>query len=157
MDSTPLGILTEFLDNAFDPTMITDVANLLVADDATYVSLNFEDADLAKIMPWAGTKRGRAAFVDNFLNISKQWTLEEFTPLETLVDGEKVALFGRFTLKSRTLGISATSPAAVLAKVADGKITYFQYMEDTFATARTFRSGGQWTINAKPGVDTFEV
>jgi hypothetical protein len=46
---------------------------------------------------------------------------------------------------------------AVLAKVIDGRITYFQYMEDTFATARSFRSGGTWTIDAAPDAEPFDI
>jgi hypothetical protein len=30
-------------------------------------------------------------------------------------------------------------------------------MEDTFATALTFRTSGTWTIDAAPGAETFEV
>lgn len=71
-------------------------------------------------------------------------------PLDTLVDGDKVALIGRFTLRSTTLGKAVTSACAVLVKVGDGKIRYFQYMEDTFATALMFRTSGTWTIGAVP-------
>ncbi|KRD07846.1 hypothetical protein ASE48_10495 [Mycobacterium sp. Root265] len=158
MTADPLTVLTEFLADAFDPDKITEVTERLVADDATYVSLTFDpDPGLHEIMPWAGTNHGKSAFVDNFRGVSTQWRLEDFTPLDTLVDGDKVALFGRFTLRSVTLDKAVTSPCAVLAKVSDGKIRYFQYMEDTFATALTFRSSGTWTIDAVPGADTFEV
>lgn len=158
MTADPLTVLTEFLADAFDPDKITEVTERLVADDATYVSLTFDpDPGLHEIMPWAGTNRGKSAFVNNFRGVSRQWRLEDFTPLDTLVDGDKVALFGRFTLRSVTLGKAVTSPCAVLAKVSDGKIRYFQYMEDTFATALTFRTSGTWTIDAVPGAETFEV
>lgn len=148
--SDPLRIVQEFLDGAFDPDRIEDAAERLVATDATYVSLNFDDPDLERLMPWAGTKHGREAFVANFLGVAAQWTLEGFEMLDTLTDGDRVALFGSFTLRSRTLGQATTSPMAILAKVVDGQIAYFQYMEDTFATARTFRSGGTWTVRADP-------
>ncbi|MCW2983755.1 MAG: hypothetical protein JWR63_1325 [Conexibacter sp.] len=148
--TTPLSILQEFLDGAFDPDRIADVTERLVAEDATYVSLNFDDPDLRRLMPWAGTKQGRQAFIGNFLGVAAQWWLEGFEVTDTLVDGDRVALFGSFTLRSRTLGQAATSPMVVFAKVTDGHINYFQYMEDTFATARTFRSGGTWTIQADP-------
>ncbi len=38
---------------------------MVVAPDTTYVSLNTEDAELNKIMPWAGTSYGPQAFLDN--------------------------------------------------------------------------------------------
>lgn len=38
-----------------------DVVNRVVAPDATYVSLNTENPELNKIMPWAGTSHGPQA------------------------------------------------------------------------------------------------
>jgi hypothetical protein len=94
MAASPLDVLREFLADAFNPTTVEAVTERVVADDATYVSLSFDGSELQRIMPWAGTKHGKAAFVENFRGVRKQWTLEEFKTLETLVDGEKVALFG---------------------------------------------------------------
>ncbi len=42
------------------------------------------------------------------------------------------------------------SPFSIHAKVRDGKIVYFQFVEDTFATARAFSSAGTWTIKTDP-------
>jgi uncharacterized protein len=43
-----------------------------------------------------------------------------------------------------------TSPFAVYAKVVGGRCTYMQFMEDTFATSASFRSGGAWTFRSDP-------
>lgn len=156
--NSPLEILQEFLTEAFDPNKVSAAADRLVAEDADYVSLNFENPELGRLMPWAGTSHGRQAFVDNFTGVTHHWAPEAFEVMDTVSEGERVALFGRFTLRSKTLGKAATSPCAVLAKVRDGRITYFQFMEDTFATARTFRSGGTWTIKADPDTtEPFEI
>jgi ketosteroid isomerase-like protein len=48
------------------------------------------------------------------------------------------------------LGKQVTSPFAIFAKVADGKVTYLQFMEDTFATASSFRSDGEWHFRSNP-------
>lgn len=32
----------------------------------------------------------------------------------------------------------------------DPVVTYMQYMEDTFGTGSTFRSGGTWTFQGNP-------
>ena len=53
-------------------------------------------------------------------------------------------MFGSFTYRTRTLAKDITSPFALLAKVADHKISYIQFLEDTFGTASTFRAGGTW-------------
>jgi ketosteroid isomerase-like protein len=143
-------VVREFLTEAFDPRKLSDAVTRLVAVDATYVSLNFDNPELRRIMPWAGTKHGRNAFAENFAGVTKCWKDEAFQVMDTISEGECVALFGSFTLRSRKLVRVATSAFAVLAKVRDDRITYFQFMEDTFATAQTFRSGGAWRIEADP-------
>ena len=70
---------------------------------------------------------------------------------------ENVAVFGTFTYKSNTLRKVATSPFSILAKVKNGKIVYFQFMEDTFATAATFRVSGHWRIHSDPKGAEFEL
>lgn len=65
-------------------------------------------------------------------------------------DGESVGVFGRFTYESTVLSKSVTSPFSVFAKVRNGRCTYMQFMEDTFATAASFRSGGSWAFQSDP-------
>ena len=68
-----------------------------------------------------------------------------------MIEGEdKVAVFGRFTYRSNTLGKAVTSPFAILARMIDGRVTYMQFMEDTFGTAATFRAGGEAVFRADP-------
>ncbi len=61
-----------------------------------------------------------------------------------------MAVFGRFTYRSVTMGKAMTSPFAILAKVRDGQVTFMQFMEDTYGTAATFRSGGVTTYRSDP-------
>jgi len=66
-------------------------------------------------------------------------------------------VFGKFSLRSRTLGIGVSSPMCVIATVHQEKIARFVYLEDTLATASTFRAGGAWVIAARTGEPGFEV
>ena len=132
-----------------DPTN-PDVVHRLVAPDATYVSLNFDNPDLQRIMPWAGTRTGPEAVLDTYTRVNRFWRSEAFEIAELFGEGENVAVFGRFTYRSTTLGKAATSPFAILAKVRGGQIAFMQFMEDTFATASTFRSGGAATYRSDP-------
>ncbi|MBV9310387.1 MAG: nuclear transport factor 2 family protein [Solirubrobacterales bacterium] len=150
MRRTPLEVVQDFLAHAFNPDEIDDAVERLVAPDATYVSLSYDDPELNRIMPWAGTKHGAQAFIDNFKGVRAHWWNDTFGITDTVEQDGKVAIFGHFTLRSVTLNQAAESPFVVFAKVEDERITYFQYMEDTFATARTFREGGTWTIRADP-------
>lgn len=52
VSTRPVDIVRKLLDNATDPAAITD----LVAEDATYISLNSDDEELRRMMPWTGTK-----------------------------------------------------------------------------------------------------
>ena len=132
-----------------DPTN-PDVVHRLVAPDATYVSLNFDNPELQRIMPWAGTRTGPEAVLDTYTRVNRFWRSEAFEIGELFGEGGSVAVFGRFTYRSVTLGKAVTSPFAILAKVRDGQISFMQFMEDTFGTAATFRSGGVATYRSDP-------
>jgi uncharacterized protein len=150
MARTPIDVLQDFLLNAFNPDRLDDAVARLVADDATYVSLSYDDPDLARIMPWAGTKHGKEVFASNFRGVTTCWTNDAFEVRDTIEEGEKVVLFESFTLRSTVLNKSVTSAFAVFALVRDDKIRYFQYMGDTFATAPSFLDSGTWVFRADP-------
>ena len=50
-----------------------------------------------------------------------------------------------------------TSPFAILVRVSGGLVTYLQFMEDTYATAASFRSAGSWTVHGDPAGQALEV
>jgi uncharacterized protein len=143
---SPTEVLSSILKN---PTDIEHVRSL-VAPDVTYVSLNYDNPDLKKIMPWCGTSRGPESIVKTFLDVSRYWEVQSFET-EALFGSEVcAAMFGRFSYKSTVLSKAVTSPFAVFAKVERGLCTYLQFMEDTFATGASFRSGGSWTFQSNP-------
>jgi uncharacterized protein len=92
-----------------------------------------------------------------FTDVSRFWKINSFDVLDIFGSDGRVAAFGRFTYTSTVLGKEVTSPFAVLAKVEDGKVVYTQFMEDSFATARSFMAGGTWTIHSDPGGSVIEV
>ena len=50
-----------------------------------------------------------------------------------------------------------TSPFAILLRVVDGKVTHFQFLEDSYATAASFRKDGSWTVQTEPDAAPFQV
>jgi uncharacterized protein len=143
-------------------TLLNDVRNpdtvqSLCAPDVTYVSLNYSNPDLHKIMPWCGTGRGVEAISRTFHEVSDYWNIDSFSPETVFEEGENVAVFGRFTYTSAKLRKSVTTPFAIFCKVNDGKVTYMQFMEDTFATAASFRSGGTWKFQSDPHGGEVEI
>ena len=71
--------------------------------------------------------------------------------------GENVAVFGDFCYKSKSLAKVVSSPFSILVKVVDGKVTYLQFLEDSYATASSFRKSGSWTVQTEPGAEPIEV
>ena len=143
---SPTEVLSAILRN---PTDIDHVRSL-VAPDVTYVSLNYDNPDLKKIMPWAGTSRGPESIVKTFVDVSRYWQVQSFESEALFGSAPYAAMFGRFTYKSAVLSKVVTTPFAVFAKVEHGVCTYLQFMEDTFATGASFRSGGSWIFQSNP-------
>lgn len=120
------------------------------APDVTYVSLNFDNPTLKRVMPWCGTQQGPEVIVKTFVDVGRFWAVEAFEPRAVFGSGEHAAMFGSFTYRSTALGKQVTSPFAVYARVVDGKCVYLQFMEDTLATTESFRKSGEWAIHSDP-------
>jgi uncharacterized protein len=143
---SPMEILSAILKN---PTDIDHVRSL-VTPDVTYVSLNYSNPDLKKIMPWCGTSHGPESIVKTFLNVGRYWEVQSLEPEVLFGSDTYAAVFGRFTYRSIVLSKVVTSPFAVFARCEAGRCSYLQFMEDTFATVASFRSGGAWTFQSNP-------
>jgi ketosteroid isomerase-like protein len=153
MSADPIEVVGEWLQNLLDP----GVVKRLVAPEATYVSLNTDDPELQKIMPWTGTSRGPKAFLDNLGTMFARWENQAFNVTAMFGSGENVAVFGDFRYRSYSLGKVVSSPFSIFLKVVDGKVTYLQFLEDSYATASSFRKSGSWTVQTEPGAEPIEV
>jgi uncharacterized protein len=143
---SPKEILSAILKNSTD----IDHVRSLVTPDVTYVSLNYSNPDLKRIMPWAGTSKGPESIVRTFVDVARYWEVVSFEP-NALFDSERyAAMFGKFTYTSTVLKKVVTSPFAVFAVCENGRCNYLQFMEDTLATSASFRSGGSWTFKSNP-------
>lgn len=154
--SASLAIVLDFLSNT-TPDKVEAAATRLVAPDAVYISLSFNNPELKKIEPWTGTAKGPGAYSSTFLQVADYWDIEDFTISNKLASGEDVAIFGKFTYRSVEVGHVFTSPFSIHAKVRDGKIVYFQFLEDTYASASSFRQSGSWTVKTTKAIPAFEV
>lgn len=131
MLTTLTSVLQQLLSNATNPAVVAD----LTTADVSYVSLNFDDPDLKKILPWTGTHKGRQAIVDSYTGVQTFWKTIDLKINDTIEQENRVAFFGSFTYESNTTGRRITSPFALLARFEEGKITYLQFLEDTYGTA----------------------
>jgi ketosteroid isomerase-like protein len=151
MSQSPIDVVGRWLQNLMDP----DVVYELVAPDAAYVSLNTENVELKQILPWAGTSHGPQAFLDALGAIFERWEKQAFNVTTMFGDYENVAVFGDFQYKSRSLGKVVTSPFSIHVRVVDGQVSYVQFLEDTYATAGSFRKEGTWTVQTEPDTAPF--
>jgi ketosteroid isomerase-like protein len=151
-----LAVVVDFLSHTA-PDEVEAAALRLVAPDAVYISLNFDNPELKQIEPWTGTASGRDAYSRTFLQVAAYWAIEAFSVTSAFASGEDVAIFGSFTYRSVAVGRVFTSPFSVHAKVRDGQIVYFQFMEDTYASASSFRQSGSWTVKTTEATAAFEV
>ncbi|WP_353140745.1 nuclear transport factor 2 family protein [Acinetobacter pragensis] len=141
----PKDVVLAFLMNT-SKELVAYAAEKLVAADADYVSLNFSNPELKQIEPWAGTSKGREVYIYTFSNVGTYWNIDDFQITDLISENETVAVFGQFTYTSVVAQQTFTSPFSIKAMVKNGLITYFQFMEDTYASAASFRVAGEWII-----------
>ena len=153
MPADPIDVVSEWLQSLLDP----DVINRLVAPDATYVSLNTDDPELQKIMPWTGTWHGPQAFLDNLREMLTRWENQAFNVSEIFASGANVAVFGDFRYRSKSLDKTVRSPFSIHVKVVDGKVTYLQFLEDSYGTAGSFKTGGATRFHSDPSGKAVEA
>jgi uncharacterized protein len=151
--ATPVEVVGEWLQSLLDP----EVVHRVVAPDATYVSLNSDNPELKRIMPWTGTSKGPQAFLDNLGMMFTRWENQAFNVTAMFGSDENVAVFGDFRYKSHSLGKVVISPFSIFVKVVKGQVTYLQFQEDSYATAASFRKNGTWTVQTEPDAAPFQV
>ena len=149
--------LTAVLQQLLQNTSNLNLLQQLMTPDATYVSLNFANPELKKIEPWAGTHKGPEALPDVFAAIQRFWKTLDFKVTDTIEQGSRVAFFGSFTYKSNTTGKEITSPFGLLARFEGGKVAYVQFLEDSYGTAGSFKTGGATRFHSDPSGKEIEV
>ena len=149
--------LTAVLQQLLQNTSNLKVLRQLMTPDATYVSLNFDNPELKKIEPWTGTHKGPQALSEVFATIQRFWKTLDFKVTDTIEQGSRVALFGSFTYKSNATGREITSPFGLLARFEGDKVAYLQFLEDSYGTAGSFKTGGSSRFHSDPSGKEVEV
>lgn len=147
------AVLQQLLQNTTNPKALGQ----LMTPDAVYVSLNFNNPELKKIEPWAGTHKGPQSIPEVFAGIQSFWKTLDFKVTDTIEQGNRVAFFGSFTYKSNTTGKEITSPFSVLARFEGDKVAYLQFLEDSYGTAGSFKTGGTTRFHSDPSGKEVEV
>jgi hypothetical protein len=144
---TPIEVVQKLLSNPLD----IENVRVATAPNVQYVSLNKNNPDLTRVLPWAGEHVGPEEILKAFQGMYAMWETVGFEVKIIFGQGEDVAVFGEFTYRSRVLGKLAPSPFGIHVKVKDGKITYILFLEDTFMTTSSIRSGGEAVFRSLSG------
>jgi len=153
MSTNLTAVLQELLQN----TSNLKVLQQLMTPDVTYVSLNFDNPELKRLMPWTGTHKGPQALFEVFAAIQRYWKTLDFKVTDTIEQGSRVAFFGSFTYKSNVTGKEITSPFSLLARFEGDKVAYVQFLEDSYGTAGSFKTGGTTRFHSDPTGENVEV
>src|SRR5579864_34453 len=95
MTTSPAQVLETLLANPLD---LAKVKSLTTAD-VTYVSLNENNPELQRYLPWAGTHTGPESVVEVLTGVGHAWETKAFEVREVVEQGDKVAMFGSFTYR----------------------------------------------------------
>ena len=149
--------LTDLLQRVLQNTTNLPVLRQLMTPDATYVSLNFDNPELKKVMPWTGTDTGPQSLPRVFEAIQRFWKTLDFKVTDAIEQGNRVALFGSFTYKSNATGKEVRSPFGLLARFEGDRVAYVQFLEDSYGTAGSFKTGGSTRFQSDPAGQEVEV
>jgi uncharacterized protein len=149
--------LTDLLQQVLQNTTNVQVLRQLMTPDATYVSLNFDNPELKRVMPWTGTHTGPQSLPEVCEAIQRYWKTLDFKVTDAIEQGSRAALFGSFTYKSNATGKEVTSPFGLLARFEGDKVAYIQFLEDSYGTAASFKTGGATRFRSDPTGQEVEV
>ena len=149
--------LTVVLQELLQNTSNLKVLRERMTPDATYVSLNFNNPEPKKVMPWTGTRKGPQELFDVFAAIQRFWKTLDFNVTDSIEQDSRVAFFSSFTYKSNVPGKEITSPFALLARFEGNKVAYVQFLEDRYGTAGSFKTGGTTRFQSDPSGKEVEV
>ena len=133
MTTSPTQAIQTLIANPRDLATVKSVTT----PDVTYVSLNENNPELKRYLPWTGTNKGPESIVRAFEAMGRAWETKALEVRDVLEQDDKVVMLGSFTYRGRESGEEITSPFSLFAKVRDGKIHYIQFLEDTFGTSGT--------------------
>jgi hypothetical protein len=153
MSTNLTAVLQELLQNTSNLKVLRE----RMTPDATYVSLNFNNPELKKVMPWTGTHKGPQGLFDVFAAIQRYWKTLDFKVTDSIEQDSRVAFFGSFTYKSNVTRKEITSPFSLLARFEGDKVAYVQFLEDSYGTAGSFKTGGATRFHSDPSGKEVEI
>ncbi|PXA94703.1 ketosteroid isomerase [Nostoc sp. 3335mG] len=101
--------------------------------------LVFEVQGDANAMPWIGQRTGRRAIADFLRDLRALTEPLSFDIDDILASDDRVAIVGALQTRIRATGKVMASQFAIVLTIADGVVTRFQMLEDSFALSHAAR------------------
>jgi ketosteroid isomerase-like protein len=92
------------------------------------------------VLPWAGTRHGRAQVAQFFTAIGETLDLLQFEPREFLVQGDTVVVFGYEQALAEPTNRTFESEWVMVFTLCGGQVVRFRAYHDTAAMVIAFRS-----------------
>ena len=92
------------------------------------------------VLPWIGRKSGRSAVVDFVRDIRTMTDPLTFDVEDLLASDNRVAIVGSLKTRIKATGKVTATQFAIILTVAEGVITRFQMLEDSFDVSKAARS-----------------
>ena len=93
----------------------------------------------ADILPWAGMRHGREQVGQFFAALGQAVEFQQFEPREFIAQGDKVVVLGHSRQSLRSNGRVVEPDWVMVFTLREGKVTHYQYYDDTAATVAAFQ------------------
>ena len=114
-----------------------DIASIL---DALADDVEWHEPGPTAVLPWAGTRHGRAQVAQFFTAVGESLEILQFEPLEFWAEGDKVAVFGYEQARAKPTDRTYESEWVMVFTLRQGQVVGFHRYYDTAAAVVAFRS-----------------
>lgn len=92
------------------------------------------------VLPWIGRKAGRAALADFIREIRVRTEPVSFIVEDILASESRAAIIGSLETRIKATGRSTATQFAIILTIAEGIVTRFQMLEDSFDVSKAARA-----------------
>ncbi len=128
-----LDLARQFLKLMAEQAAPADIAILFSED------LRFEIPGEDNVLPWIGRKTGRSAIVDFITDLRTLTEPIKFEVSDVLASDTRAVILVDFATRIKATGQTIVSSAAIVLEIADGAVTRFLMIEDSFEVSRRAR------------------
>lgn len=120
-------------------------------DAAVEYTVNTRDTVTREAIPWSKTYRGVGEVQGFFGRLMQNFDVLAFNLDGIVAEGSEAAAFGFFRYRVKATGLECATDWCARFTVHEGKISRYQFFEDSYAIARAFRVGGHWELALDEG------